>query len=162
MPGRRAGRYGHPLARPWPRQRGGGGAPSLRTVEVPGREGRRSQLVRQPRGCARSGRRKGLAMPAEERDLAVLRGLYTKWAVGNCDSVEEFAEDVVWIPVDLIGGGEFRGIDELSEQWRGWLQTFSDGFRIEADEIISRGGGRYVVMQTFRGIGRVSGVETVG
>jgi len=101
-------------------------------------------------------------MPAEERDLAVLRGLYAKWAVGDFDSVEEFAEDVVWIPVDLIGGGEFRGIDELSEQWRGWLQTFSDGFRIEADEIISRGGGRYVVMQTFRGIGRVSGVETVG
>jgi ketosteroid isomerase-like protein len=96
-----------------------------------------------------------------EQDLEVLRGLYAKWSAGDFDSVEEFADDIVWIP-RVLDGGEYRGIEEMTAAWRGFLQSFSAGFRIEAEEIVPGGRDTYLVMQTFRGTGRTSGVDTQG
>ncbi|MFL5905993.1 MAG: nuclear transport factor 2 family protein [Solirubrobacterales bacterium] len=100
---------------------------------------------------------------ARERDLETLRGLYSEWARGDFDNSDYFTDDVVWDPgSDILEIGEFTGKEAMSANWRGFLQAFSQGFRIEAEEIIPGSEGRYVVMQLFEGIGKASGVETKG
>jgi ketosteroid isomerase-like protein len=96
-----------------------------------------------------------------ERDLAVLRDHYARWARGDFSGGEVYADDLVWLPREL-DGGEYGGVEQATAQWRGFLQSFSLGFRIEAEEIIPSSGDRYLVMQRFHGIGKASGVETEG
>jgi ketosteroid isomerase-like protein len=95
----------------------------------------------------------------QNRDVEVLRELYSHWGRGDFGYSKAFAEDYVWKPVDAIESGEYRGFTEVREAWRTWLQAW-DGFSIEAEEVIPGSGGRYVVMQLFRGRGKASGLES--
>lgn len=99
-------------------------------------------------------------MSAEDRDLQVLREMYARWAVGDFGSTEEFANEVVWTP-DIFDASDYHGIEAMAAQWRGFLQQFREGFRIEVKEITPAADGSYVVMQEFEGIGKASGVEIV-
>jgi ketosteroid isomerase-like protein len=100
---------------------------------------------------------------AAERDVETLRSLYSEWARGEFDNPDYFTDDVVWDPgSDSLEGGEFTGKEQMSRNWRGFLQAFSPGFRIEAEEIIAGSEGRYAVMQLFEGTGKASGAETRG
>jgi ketosteroid isomerase-like protein len=95
----------------------------------------------------------------QNRDLEVLREVYSRWERGDFTSWEAFADDYVWKAVDAIESGEYTGIAEVSAAWRTWLQAW-DGFSIEAEEVVAGSDGRYVVMQLFRGKGRASGLES--
>jgi ketosteroid isomerase-like protein len=95
----------------------------------------------------------------QARDLEVLREVYSRWERGDFTSWDAFADDYVWKAVDAIESGEYTGITEVRAAWRAWLQAW-DGFRIEADEVVAGSDGRYVVMQTFRGTGKASGLES--
>src|SRR6187397_918681 len=88
----------------------------------------------------------------QDRDLEVLREVYSRWERGDFTSWEAFTDDYVWKPVDGFVSGEYRGLDEISASWRTWLEAW-DGFGIEAEEVLAGSGGRYVVMQLFRGTG---------
>jgi ketosteroid isomerase-like protein len=95
----------------------------------------------------------------QNRDLEVLREVYSHWARGDFTHWDAFADDYVWKPVDALESGEYTGIGEVSAAWRTWLQAW-DGFSIEAEEVIPGSDGRYVVMQLFRGKGKASGLES--
>ena len=95
----------------------------------------------------------------QNRDLEVLRDVYSHWERGDFTYSEVFAEDYVWKAVDAIESGEYAGFGEVSPAWRTWLQAW-DGFSIEAEEMIAGSDGRYVVMQLFRGKGKASGLES--
>jgi ketosteroid isomerase-like protein len=96
-----------------------------------------------------------------ERDLEVIRGVYSRWDRGDFTSWEAFADDYVWKSADGIESGEQAGLAEISASWRTWLKAW-DGFGIEAEEVIAGSEGRYVVMQLFRGRGKSSGIESTG
>ena len=95
----------------------------------------------------------------QNRDLEVLRKLYSHWERGDFTYWEPFADDYVWTAVDTFESGEFTGIDEVRASWRTWLQAW-DGFTVKAEEVIAGSDGRYVVMQLFRGTGKASGLES--
>jgi ketosteroid isomerase-like protein len=95
----------------------------------------------------------------QDRDVEVLRELYSHWERGDFSYRDAFTDDYVWKPVDAPESGEHTGIAEVSAAWRGWLQAW-DGFSVEAEEIIAGSDGRYVVMQLFRGTGKASGLES--
>ena len=97
----------------------------------------------------------------QDRDLEVIRAVYSRWERGDFTSWEAFADDYVWKAVDAIEAGEHRGIADISAAWRTWLQAW-DGFSIEAEEVVPGSDGRYVVMQLFRGKGKASGLESEG
>jgi ketosteroid isomerase-like protein len=97
-----------------------------------------------------------------ERDLAVLRAHYARWAKGDFSDAEVYADDLVWIPGDVLDGGEYAGVERATGSWRRFLQSFAPGFWIEAEQIIPASEDRYLVMQRFHGIGKASGVETEG
>jgi ketosteroid isomerase-like protein len=99
------------------------------------------------------------ALEQKKRDLEVVQALYAHWARGDFDFAEVFAEDVVYVP-EGIEEGEYKGIGQISKVWRKWLQAWDPPFRIRATEVIPGPGGRYVVMQEFRGTGKSSGVES--
>jgi len=93
------------------------------------------------------------------RELEVIRELYAHWERGDFTYSKAFAEDYVWKAGDAIESGEFKGLAEVREAWRAWLQAW-DGFSVEAEEVIPGSDGRYVVMQLFRGKGKASGLES--
>ncbi len=95
----------------------------------------------------------------QNRDLEVLREVYSHWERGDFTYWEAFADDYVWKPVDAIESGEYTGIAEVSAAWRTWLQAW-DGFSIEAEEVLAGSDGRYGVMQLFQGKGKASGLES--
>ena len=95
----------------------------------------------------------------QSRDIEVIREVYSRWERGDFTSWEAFTDDYVWKPVDGFESGEYRGLDEISASWRTWLEAW-DGFGIEAEEVLAGSGGRYVVMQLFRGTGKASGLES--
>lgn len=95
----------------------------------------------------------------QNRDLEVIRELYSHWARGDFTYWEAFADDYVWVAHDATEPGEYTGIAEVRAAWRTWLQAW-DGFTVEAEEVIAGSDGRYVVMQLFRGKGKVSGLES--
>ena len=95
----------------------------------------------------------------QNRDIEVIRRVYSRWERGDFTSWEAFADDYVWKAVDALEPGEYTGTAEVSASWRSWLQPW-DGFSIEAEGIVAGSNGRYVVMQLFRGTGRTSGVES--
>jgi ketosteroid isomerase-like protein len=95
----------------------------------------------------------------QDRDLEVLREVYSHWERGDFTYWEAFADDYVWKAVDAIESGEYTGIAEVRAAWRAWLQAW-DGFSVEAEEVVTGSDGRYVVMQLFRGTGKASGLES--
>jgi ketosteroid isomerase-like protein len=95
----------------------------------------------------------------QNRDLEVLREVYSRWERGDFTSWEAFADDYVWKAVDALESGEYTGLAAVSASWRSWLQPW-DGFSIKAEEVVAGSDGRYVVMQLFRGTGKTSGVES--
>jgi len=95
----------------------------------------------------------------QDRDLEVLRDVYSHWERGDFTYSAAFAEDYVWKAVDAIESGEYAGFGEVTPAWRTWLQSW-DGFRVEAEEIIAGSDGMYGVMQLFRGKGKASGLES--
>jgi ketosteroid isomerase-like protein len=98
-------------------------------------------------------------LDGQNRDLEVLREVYSHWERGDFTHWEAFAENYVRKPVDAIESGEYTGIAEVSAAWRTWLQAW-DGFRIEAEEVVAGSDGRYVVMQMFQRKGKASGLES--
>jgi ketosteroid isomerase-like protein len=95
----------------------------------------------------------------QNRDLEVLREVYSRWERGDFTYSEVFAEDFVWKAVDAIESGELAGFGEVTPAWRTWLQAWG-GFSIKAEEMVAGSDGRYVVMQLFRGKGKASGLES--
>src|SRR5262245_17563967 len=95
----------------------------------------------------------------QNRDIGVIREVYSHWERGDFTYSEAFADDYVWKAVDAIEAGEYTGIAEVTAAWRTWLQAW-DGFSIEAEEVAVGSDGRYVVMQLFRGKGKASGLES--
>ena len=94
-----------------------------------------------------------------DRDLNVLREVYSRWERGDFSSWEAFADDYVWKAADGPEVGEYTGMAEITASWRTWLQAW-DGFSVEAEEIVAGSDSRYVVMQLFRGKGKASGIES--
>jgi ketosteroid isomerase-like protein len=95
----------------------------------------------------------------QNRDLEVIREVYSHWERGDFRYWEAFASDYVWKAGDATEPGEYTGIVEVSAAWRTWLQAW-DGFSVEAEEVVAGSGSRYVVMQLFRGKGKASGLES--
>ena len=95
----------------------------------------------------------------KNRDLAVLREVYSHWERGDFTQWEAFADDYVWKAVDATEPGEYRGMAAVTAAWRTWLQAW-DGFSVAAEDVVAGSDGRYVVMQLFRGKGKASGLES--
>ena len=95
----------------------------------------------------------------KNRDVEVLREVYSHWERGDFTHWDSFADDYVWKAVDALDPGEYRGMAAVTAAWRTWLQAW-DGFSIEAEDVVAGSDGRYVVMQLFRGKGKTSGLES--
>ena len=100
-----------------------------------------------------------MELDRQNRDIEVIREVYSRWERGDFTSWEAFADDYVWKSADGFESGEYTGLAEISASWRTWLQAW-DGFGIEADSVVAGSDGRYVVTQLFRGKGKASGLES--
>ena len=72
------------------------------------------------------------------RDIEVLREVYSRWERGDFTNWEGFADDYVYDAGDVIDSGEYTGSAEVSAAWRTWLQAW-EGFSIEAEDVDASG-----------------------
>ena len=67
-----------------------------------------------------------MELDRQNRDIEVIREVYSRWERGDFTSWEAFADDYVWKSADGFESGEYTGLAEISASWRTWLQAGMD------------------------------------
>lgn len=104
----------------------------------------------------------GILARMSERNVALIRKLYERWARGEImvagffDPEIEFARIGADTP-DLEG--RWRGLDAFTSATLEYIRALSD-LRIEAERIIDLGDDRVLVLSHHKARGRLSGVPT--
>ena len=95
-----------------------------------------------------------------DENVAAVRAVYERWGKGEFEaSLELFDDEVVFImPPDLPDAGTYRGLEQLAEYTRGFLEPWKH-IVIEGEEILD-GGENVVAAVRQRGTGSESGIET--
>lgn len=89
-------------------------------------------------------------------DLA--RSIWTGWERGDFRAVEWAQPDIEFVPGDLPDADVHVGIPAMNAAWREFLRSWDD-FRIHADEYRELDRERVLVLATFTGRGKQSGVD---
>ncbi|HVS29573.1 MAG TPA: nuclear transport factor 2 family protein [Solirubrobacteraceae bacterium] len=95
-------------------------------------------------------------MASENVELARL--LFAAWERGDYSSAEGVHPDVEYVIADGPSPGTWKGLDGLVEGWRDFLSAW-ENFRGQAEEYRELDDQRVLVLTTFTGRGKKSGVE---
>ena len=97
---------------------------------------------------------------SQEEDLRTLRRVYDDWARGEFWDVSTYDPEIEFvIGPSLPEPGTYHGYAGMEKGFRGsWLESWKQ-LRFEAEEFITAGEGRIVVLYRQSGIGKMSGVE---
>jgi ketosteroid isomerase-like protein len=79
------------------------------------------------------------------------------WEHGDFSSADWADPDVEYVFADGPSSGSWNGLAEMAEAWREWLSAW-DGFRAEADDYKVLDDERVLVLNSFGGRGKTSGV----
>jgi ketosteroid isomerase-like protein len=94
-----------------------------------------------------------------QENVALLKRIYAGWAKGNF-AVGNAAYDeniLVVVRPDLADPGRFRGVEEVRNFMRAWLDAW-ENFAIEGNDF-KEVGDSVLVRVVQRGVGRVSGLS---
>ena len=61
-----------------------------------------------------------MELDRQNRDIEVIREVYSRWERGDFTSWEAFADDYVWKSADGFESGKYTGLAEISASWRTW------------------------------------------
>jgi len=93
---------------------------------------------------------------SESVDL--VRSIYADWERGDFSHVEWAHPDIEYTAVDGLSPGTERGIPAMGAYWREFVGDWSD-FRSDAEEYRELDDERVLVLHSFSGRGRTSGIE---
>ena len=95
-----------------------------------------------------------------ERNVEAVRAVYERWGAGQFGAdLDLFDPEVVFVmPPDLPDSGTYRGLEQLAEYTRGFLEPWSH-IAIEAEEIFDNG-DTVVAAVRQHGTGSEFGAET--
>jgi ketosteroid isomerase-like protein len=94
-----------------------------------------------------------------EENVEIVRRVYAEWEEGNFSTAEAFDPyvRVVWVDSMLAQRGETIGLRETTRNMRGFLDAY-ERMTATAERIIDAGDS-VVVVDSWRGRGKASGVE---
>ena len=87
-----------------------------------------------------------------------MRSIYADWERGDFSDVEWANPDIEYTGVDGLTPGTTRGIPAMGAVWRDFVIDWRD-FRAEAEEYRELDAERVLVLHSFSGRGRTSGIE---
>jgi ketosteroid isomerase-like protein len=90
--------------------------------------------------------------------LNLVRSIVADWPRGDFSSTYWAAADIVWVCPDGPEPGESSGLKDTGEGWRQWLSPW-EGFRVEPAPFRQLGDQQVLVLVTFSGRGKSSGLE---
>jgi ketosteroid isomerase-like protein len=91
-------------------------------------------------------------------NLDLVRSIYGAWERGDVDSIEWAYPDIEFVIADGPSPGTWTGLAGMKEGWRTFLGTW-DGFHAKADEYRVIDDQRVLVLDSFRGRGKKSGLQ---
>src|SRR2546422_9583544 len=89
-------------------------------------------------------------------NVELVRSIYAAWKHGDFRSVEWAHPEIEFVRAG--GPGPWTGVADMAEGWREWLGAWEE-FRAEADEYRELDDERVLVLDTFSGRGKTSGLE---
>src|SRR5438132_1161881 len=91
-------------------------------------------------------------------NLDLVRSIYAGWERGDYRSVSWADPQIEYVNADGPDRGTHVGLAEMAETWRRLLRVWSE-FHTEADEYLELDDGRVLVLATFGGTARISGLD---
>jgi len=90
-------------------------------------------------------------------NLELVRSIYADWERGDFSSNEWAHPEIELVVADGPEKGIWRGRDEMSAGWRGFLGAWAQ-YRVEADDYRELDGERVLVLMQHGGHGKASGL----
>jgi ketosteroid isomerase-like protein len=91
-------------------------------------------------------------------NLDFVRSLYAAWERGDYSSVEWAHPDIEFVIADGPSPGTWKGLAGMAEGYRDFLGAWEE-FRTEVDEYRELDDERVLVLVSYRGRGKTSGLE---
>jgi ketosteroid isomerase-like protein len=91
-------------------------------------------------------------------NLDFVRSLYAAWERGDYSSVEWAHPDIEFVIADGPSPGTWKGLAGMAEGYRDFLSAWEE-FRTEVDEYRELDDERVLVLVSYRGRGKTSGLE---
>jgi hypothetical protein len=91
-------------------------------------------------------------------NLELVRSIYAAWERGDVSSTEWAHSEIEFVIADGPRPGTWTGLAGMKEGWRTFLDAW-DGFHAEADEYRVIDDARVLVLDSFSGRGKLSGLE---
>jgi ketosteroid isomerase-like protein len=90
-------------------------------------------------------------------NVELVHSVFVAWEHGDFSSADWADPDIEYVFADGPSPGSWEGLAEMAEAWREWLSAW-DGFRAEADDYKVLDDERVLVLNSFGGRGKTSGV----
>jgi ketosteroid isomerase-like protein len=90
-------------------------------------------------------------------NLDLVRSIFADWERGDYGSSEWAHPEIEYIWADGPSPGRWKGLEAMASAWGAWLQAWAD-FRAKADGYRVLDGERVLVLNSFGGRGKTSGV----
>jgi ketosteroid isomerase-like protein len=91
-------------------------------------------------------------------NLDLVRSIFAAWERGDFSSTDWAATNIVWVRPDGPDPGEWSGLKAIGEGWGQWLSMW-EGFRVEPEAYRQVDDQQVLVLVTFCGRGKSSGLE---
>ena len=91
-------------------------------------------------------------------NLDLVSSIFAAWGRGDFSATDWAAADIVWVRPDGPESGEWSGLKDMGEGWRQTLSSW-EGFRVEPEAYRQLDDERVLVLVTFCGRGKSSGLE---
>ena len=91
-------------------------------------------------------------------NLDLVRSLYASWERGDWSSAEWADPEIDFVIADGPAPGNWMGLDRLEEGWRSILSAW-EGLSSEAEEYRELDDERVLVLVSYRGRGKTSGLD---
>jgi ketosteroid isomerase-like protein len=91
-------------------------------------------------------------------NVNLVRSIYTAWERGDYSSAEWADPEIEYVNADGPDRGTRVGLAGMADSWRRLLSVWSE-FNTKADEYIELEDGRVLVLATFGGTARISGLD---
>jgi ketosteroid isomerase-like protein len=91
-------------------------------------------------------------------NLDLVRSIFAAWAGGDFSSAEWAHAEIEVMSADGLTPGSSTGLAGMAEGWRDWIGAWED-LRFEVDEYRELDGERVLVLGSFTGRGKTSGLE---
>ena len=91
-------------------------------------------------------------------NVDLVRSIYADWERGDFGSAGWAHPEIEYVIADGPSPGSWTGLATLAEVYRDWLSAWED-YRIEADEFRELDDERVLVLASYSGRGKKSGIE---